>query len=1187
MKFLLKLTKRQSVMTKILKILTIFLLLYLNVSSRCIAATSDIAMVLLLDQSSALSEDEFTLEKQAFVEALNGLPNTSNGRVQIASIVNTASPNIISDLSRINSNTDLEKFQTVLADTNRNISRNNINAALSTAIDLLINSSSHRKIICLANHTFVDDSTRLQTLTSYAKKVEIVIVPIGLNANTLSAAQLEGMTSQLPISNIQHFSELKTAIEKDCIAKVQYMLMTAVLTPLANGIEPFSRTFTLGTQVDGNTVTDASRYSVTTFDATSALGGTVVDNGNLTFSYTLPTLFLQQDSFNYTVNDNIAGTNNSSMWMISPLVANADSATVKSEAIITLSVLDNDANFSGDTISINTFDATSTQGGTITNDGNNGLVYTSALGFIGTDTFTYSVATSAGFSPSNGSAIATITVTAPNTAPIANNDTANTTQNTAVTTPNVLSNDSDADGDTLSITSADATSTEGGTISNNNDGTFLYTPPTGFTGSDSFNYIVNDGQDTATASVSITVNIGNTAPIANNDTANTTQDIAVTTPNVLSNDSDADGDTLSITSADATSTEGGIITNNNDGTFLYTPPTGFTGSDSFNYIMNDGQDTATASVSITVSVGNTAPIANNDTASISKNTSINIAVLDNDSDADNDTLSIKSVDTHSAHNGTIVKNSDNTIRYTPALNFVGSDTFTYSIEDRQGETDTASVTIIISPPIEMEQGSTGNIDVLANETNASVSLSQTESTQGGTLSVDASTNLIRYIPAVGFSGVDTFTYTVTDQNGNTRQGTISIVVNAAPTANNDTATTNQDTAITLTILANDTDIENDLFFISQLNSSSIQKGSIVKNADNSVTYTPASGFIGTDSFSYSIQDSKGGTDSATVSIKVNSLPTANEDSSDINQGETVRINVLANDSDLEGSLLFVSLTTTESSQGGTIRVDEGENNIILYTPADGFSGVDTFNYTVMDDSGGSTQGTVNIAVNAAPIAIDDSASANKDTAQEINVLINDSDADNDVLQISLKTQQSNKGGHIRIKDSTNGIIIYTPPLGFYSDNDTFEYTVTDSKGSSDTAIVVVVVVSLVANNDAVSTTEGTAVIINNVMENDIDSTNSIAILSFDPPKKGQLIHNGAGNFSYTPKANFIGFDSFRYTVQTHSGTSATATVNITINGAGGVSISEGGAMGINSLLMLFFLYFIHLLRQYWKFKRLN
>lgn len=181
-----------------------------------------------------------------------------------------------------------------------------------------------------------------------------------------------------------------------------------------------------------------------------------------------------------------------------------------------------------------------------------------------------------------------------NLAPVAVADSARTTPGTAVTVA-VLANDSDPDGDALSVTANSTTSLHGGTITRNGDGTLTYVPATGFSGADSFDYTISDGLAEDAASVSVTVN---TPPLARDDTATATASTAIEIL-VLSNDGDADADALQVGTVDAASAAGGTVVNNGD-SVSYTPAAGFTGSDSFAYQVSDGLETATATVTVTV-----------------------------------------------------------------------------------------------------------------------------------------------------------------------------------------------------------------------------------------------------------------------------------------------------------------------------------------------------------------------------------------------------------------------------------------------------------------------------------------------------------------------------------------------------------------------------------------------------------
>lgn len=355
----------------------------------------------------------------------------------------------------------------------------------------------------------------------------------------------------------------------------------------------------------------------------------------------------------------------------------------------------------------------------------------------------------------------TITITTANQPPTAVDDTAVTDEDTAVTIP-LLANDSDPDGDPLTITAVG--SPQHGTASSNGLAA-VYTPTLNFFGQDVFTYTVTDGEWLATAVVTVTVLPVNDAPVAADDTAETPEDKPRTIA-VLGNDSDVDGDALLVSDIGNPS-HGTAVT---DGTWVtYTPTTDFNGQDVFTYTISDGQLTDTAVVTVTVGAVNDAPVAVDDVAETDEDTAVTIPVLANDNDPDGDTLAMSAVGAAQHGEVSLVGTA---VRYTPTLNFHGTDTFTYTISD--GElVATAAVTITIRPvndaPIaaddtaETDAGTAVSIPVLDNDSDPDGDeLTVTAAGPAGNGEVSIVGTAVVYTPSLDFTGTETFTYIVSD-----------------------------------------------------------------------------------------------------------------------------------------------------------------------------------------------------------------------------------------------------------------------------------------------------------------------------------------------------------------------------------------------------------------------------------------
>ena len=473
---------------------------------------------------------------------------------------------------------------------------------------------------------------------------------------------------------------------------------------------------------------------------------------------------------------------------------------------------------------------------------------------------------------------------------------------------------------------------------------------------------------------------------------------------------------------------------------------------------------------------NRAPSAVDDTIPTNEETAIMIDVLANDTDPDGDALRITGTST--ATNGT-VQIVDNKIVYTPIKDFVGQDTFTYTITDDNGGTDTATVTVVVNnvndvpdavdDAVSTNEETAITIDVLANDTDPdgdALRITGTSTATNGTVQIVD--NKIVYTPIKDFVGQDTFTYTITDDNGGTDTATVTVVVNNvndAPDAVDDTFSTNEETAITLDVLANDTDPDGDAL---RITGTSTATNGTVQIVNNKIVYTPIKDFVGQDTFTYTITDDNGGTDTATVTVVVNNVndaPDAVDDTFSTREETAITIDVLANDTDPDGDALRITGTSTATN--GTVQIVD---NKIVYTPIKDFVGQDTFTYTITDDNGGTDTATVTVVVNNvndAPDAVDDTFSTNEETAITLDVLANDTDPDGDALRITGTSTATN--GTVQI---VNNKIVYTPIKDFVG-QDTFTYTITDDNGGTDTATVTVVVNNVNDAPDAVDDTFST------------------------------------------------------------------------------------------------------------------
>jgi cyclophilin family peptidyl-prolyl cis-trans isomerase len=361
-------------------------------------------------------------------------------------------------------------------------------------------------------------------------------------------------------------------------------------------------------------------------------------------------------------------------------------------------------------------------------------------------------------------------------------------------------------------------------------------------------------------------------------------------------------------------------------------------------------------------------------------------VLRNATKPTGEVLTITAVGARS-NGGTVTIGANNRLIYTPAANFFGEETFTYTVENEDGDSLTASVTVEVDntndPPTAgndtattSEDGSKITINVLQNDSfqpDPSETLtikSVSTGNKGGAINIDPTNKVIEYKPAANFNGTETFTYVVQDGHGGEATGTVTVTVTAAndkPTAVEDTIQVDQNVSnFVLNVLANDKsepDTGETLTITGKTNPS---HGTVVLEGGQ-LKYTPTAGFRGADSFTYTISDGNGGTATATVNLQVatsNVPPNANNDTATTPKNVGIDIDVLKNDNVGADTGETLTITTvTQGANGGKVSIVSGK---VRYEPRSGFTGTDTFTYTIKDNVG--TSDTATVTVTVAPTA---------------------------------------------------------------------------------------------------------------------------------------------------------------------------------------------------------------------------
>ncbi|MGY5662247.1 tandem-95 repeat protein [Vibrio chemaguriensis] len=746
-----------------------------------------------------------------------------------------------------------------------------------------------------------------------------------------------------------------------------------------------------------------------------------------------------------------------------------------------------------------------------------------------------------------------------NDAPIATNDAIQTDEDSQVVI-DVLANDSDIEGDDLTITSASVSEEQG--IVEIVDGKLVFTPAENFNGNATISYTISDGELEDEAQVSVTVNSVNDAPIALNDATITEEDTSVTI-DVLPNDTDIDGDTLSIESASVPSDQGQVEII--DGKLVFTPTENFNGDAEITYTVTDGALTDEATVKVTVNAVNDTPVVESSIADQTLAEDFTPYTIDLNtafSDVDNVDGELSFSVSGNSNIQVAIVNGIATI--TPTADWNGSEILTFTATDPSGESVSQTVNFTVTPVADIVadkatvvEDTATIIKVLGNDTfegdDKVVSLDTNNGPANGTVSVNPDGS-VTYTPNDNYHGTDSFTYIVTS-GGVSESTTVNVdvtPVNDAPVAKDDTEITDEDTAVTIDVLPNDTDVDGDTLSIESASVPETQGK--VEIVDGKLVFTPAENFNGDAEITYTVTDGQL-TDEAKVTVTVNPVndaPTIKVDAvesitEDAVSTDTVVATLTVHDTDTPEDELTVLLENNSNgyfvlvgnevklTQAGVDAVNNDELNLKDLTISASVS--DGVNPTASD-----SDSLIVNRVNDAPTV--DNGITDQVLSEDFatySIDLNDAFKDSDsVLSFSV-------AGNSNVLVSIENGIATISPTADWNGSEALTFTATDPSGESVSQTVDFTVAPVVdIEADSADVVEDTPTIINVLGNDTFDGDDKVVSLDTSKgPANGAVSVNPDGTMTYIPDDNYVGKDTFTYVV-TSGGVSESTTVEVNV-----------------------------------------
>ena len=620
--------------------------------------------------------------------------------------------------------------------------------------------------------------------------------------------------------------------------------------------------------------------------------------------------------------------------------------------------------------------------------------------------------------------------------------------------------------------------------------------------------------------------------------------------------------TLNITGGAATSVAVGTQATHGTATasgtsITYTPTTSYYGADSFTYTAtNPGGTSAPATVTVTVANPPAPTAGDKNGVAVAYGTATPIDLASSITGVH----SSIAVASGPAHGTTSV--SGDVVTYTPAAGYHGADSFTYTATGPGGTSSAATVSLTVGTPaapvaaaksgVAVGYGTATPIDLASSITGVHSSLAVASGPAHGTTSVSG--DIVTYTPVAGYYGADSFTYTATGPGGTSSAATVSLTVGtpAAPVAADKSGVAvAYSTATAIDLASSITGVHSSITV-----ASGPAHGTTSVSGDV-VTYTPAAGYHGADSFTYTATGPGGTSSAATVSLSVGTPPaptTANKSVTAVYDAPTAI--------DLSAAVTgaHTSIAVASGPAHGTTSVS---GDVVTYTPAAGYYGADSFTYTATGPGGTSAAATVTLAVASPPPPIAEPTSTTISGSTTGNGSAAEIDLSGKVSGVFTSVEVTTQPQHGTVTISTSAgqgggapIVTarYTAEVGFQG-IDTFQFAAIGPGGRSAPATVTVKVVGSapIAQNKTAATGDGQTVAIDLTDGATAGPFTAAAIVSVSPSDaaSAKLVEGGSADarsyrLDVTTAAHFGGQVVVTYTLSNAFGTSAPATVTLSV-----------------------------------------